>query len=198
MTSKAEMTIAIAGEFENGFADARKAAADDSLKWDGAKTSLNGAAKAVEALLAHVARDVKEGKFDIATGEAVRLYVQRSVEVCRNLRLKAEVQQERARGRSEALSMAENMAIRMKTKAENKLDASEDSLGADHGTQGDEGRPSSLSKLERLRSRRMTSDGKVVEGGEDPKLAAPQTPPKPAAKKKAKKKTRKKKTRKKA
>jgi len=129
MISKSELKVAVAAEFEQGFAGAKKAAENDALRWDGAKTSLKGVATAVEALLAHIAKDAKEGILKETEAKAAQTYVRRAVEVCRNLRLKAEVQEQRARGRQEALAMAEGMATRMGQQAQRKVD--QESVGDD-------------------------------------------------------------------
>jgi len=122
MISKAEMKVSIAGEFEQGFDEMKQAAHDDSIKWDGAKTALNGAASSIDALLAHIARDVKEDKLTQEEAKACQLYVRRASEIARNLKLKAEVHQQRARGRAEAMKMASDMATRMGQQSQRKVE----------------------------------------------------------------------------
>lgn len=204
MISKSEMKAALAGEFENGFVEAKKSAQDDLLRWEGSKMALTGAAKAVEQLQAHVARDVDEEKLTIEEATKVRLYVSRAAEVVRSLRLKAEVQQERAKGRMEAFSMATNMVSKSRQQAERKM-ASEDGApgGAGEAAVGSN-RPSPRNRLEELRSRRTEapseSEGNGTQEPQAEDFAVPQngtklkkkTSKKTVAKKKAKKKTKKK------
>lgn len=101
---KAELKLIIAEEFNEDFLEARQLAATDAASWQGAKKSLNGAAKMIEALLEHLDPEYAEEQ-----AEAARLSIRRAAEVCHSLRLKAEVHEQRALGRSEAFLIAAKM-----------------------------------------------------------------------------------------
>jgi len=100
---KSELKMAVAHELGAGFDDALEKAEDDAQKWIGAKTALADAAKSIEALLAHVSQDVDEEAITIEAGNAAQKYIKRAAEVCLNLKLKAEVHEQRSYGRVEAL-----------------------------------------------------------------------------------------------
>ena len=117
-----ETRVATASEFENQCEEARKAAEEDVYRWDGAKRALAGASKSVQDLAAHIARDVEEGKLDVEAAGAAKRYIMRASIICDNLRLKAEVNGQKAQGRSEAMSMAAGIAGRIGQWAQEKLD----------------------------------------------------------------------------
>ncbi len=211
--AKAHLKIEIAKEIKTGCEDAKKAADDDCLKWDGGKDALSGAAKKIELLLGHVANDVREDKFDQATAEACQRYIGRAAEICRNLMLKAEVHKQRAQGRAEGFAMtARTMASMQQSEARKAaagLAPPEDPSAPAGGLDREIGGNRPRNRLEELRSRRMTPGGEVVEGSsndngageiaksqntpkEKPKAKRP--PRKKKTKKTAKKTTRKKKT----
>lgn len=99
---KAEIKMAVVHDLGCGFDDERERAEQDVLRHAGGAKSLRDAAKAVEVLLAHIAREFKGEKITPAQAESATLYVKRSAEICRNLALAAEVAEQRAHGRVEA------------------------------------------------------------------------------------------------
>ena len=100
---KSEIKMAIAHELGTGFDDALEAAEHDIYRWDGAKTSLKSAASAVESLIAHAKQEVEGGNRDEEKFALVRKWLIRATEVVRSMRTQAEVKEQRAHGRAEAL-----------------------------------------------------------------------------------------------
>jgi len=100
---KSEVKMAVAHELGAGFDDALESAQHDIYRWDGAKTSLRSAAQAVEGLIAHAKRDMDAEILDEEQFVLVRKWLQRSAEVVRNMRIQADVKEQRAHGRVEAL-----------------------------------------------------------------------------------------------
>lgn len=92
-------------------------------RWEGAKTSLNGAKLAVEQLFAHVAQDVKTSKLSPEGAEAAQTYVRRAAGILDNLRLKAEVHEQRAFGRVDGLKQAVTAAKKIYDVEEAKAEA---------------------------------------------------------------------------
>jgi hypothetical protein len=103
---KAEIKTIIAEEFAEDFTGVKLLAEADVTSWQGAKKALNGAAKMVDALLTHL----EDEEFSDEQTDAVRLYIRRAVEVCHSLRLKAEVNEQRALGRAQAFNIALKMS----------------------------------------------------------------------------------------
>lgn len=182
MITKSEMKLAISGDFHKGFEEAKRAEFENSYRWDGAKSSLRGAAKKLEDLEGHITKDVKEGGVSDEAAEYARLYVRRAVEVVRSLRLKAEVHEERSKGRMEAFGIALSMTDRAMAQAKIKIDAGV----AEEGVAGSN-RPGPVNRLAELRARgrgpQTPSDEKQPEP--DQNLAVPQTQVKTKTAKKA-------------
>ena len=163
MITKSEMKKALSSQFEQGFTQAREAASDDALRWDGGAASLKGAVTAVEALEGHLARDVKEEKLTIEEAQHVRRYVRRAVEIVRSLQVKAQVQQQKALGRVEAFDMATRMATKNREQAEARMaELGEDE---DEAVVSDASRPKG--KLEELRARKLEDMDEDETSGED-------------------------------
>jgi len=110
---KSEIKMAVAHELGAGFDDALEAAERDIYRWDGAKTSLKNAATAVEGLIAHAKKDLDLEAIDEETYKLIRKWLQRSVEVVRNLRVQAEGHEQRAHGRAEALRTSVKITQRL-------------------------------------------------------------------------------------
>jgi hypothetical protein len=121
MISMSEMKVAIATELGDEVAAAEKSAEKEVHKWDGAKTAYKGAAKAIEGLLAHVTLDFKEDKLTHDEAKLVQLWVKRCGNVCDNLRLSAEVQEQRALGRMDAFKMTKKATLKMVVGAKRNL-----------------------------------------------------------------------------
>lgn len=102
MVSKDELKNLICEELNESFFEAEQLAANDAASWQGAKKSLCAASKMVGALLGHL----EDEDYTDEQIEAVRKYNARAAEVCNNLRLKAEVHEQRAQGRIEAFRIS--------------------------------------------------------------------------------------------
>ncbi len=136
---KSEIKMAVAHELGCGFDDALEKAQQDIHRWEGAKTAFKEAAAGVEALCAHIQRDLKEEKFDATAANAARNYVRRAAAICENLRLKAEVHEQRAHGRVEALETSVKLTKKLYDAEEAKLQAlKEHQEGADDEEKSDE------------------------------------------------------------
>ncbi|MDB4726413.1 hypothetical protein OAF54_03160 [bacterium] len=105
MVSKDELKALICEDLNDSFFEAEQLAANDAASWQGAKKSLNGAAKLVKDLLNHL----EDEDFTDEQIEAVTRYINRAAEVCNSLRLKAEVHEQRALGRIEAFRISSKM-----------------------------------------------------------------------------------------
>ena len=120
---KSELKMAVAHELGAGFDDALERAAADTNKWVGAKTALGDAATAIEKLLAHISQDVKDEDMTIEQSTAAQKYVRRAAEICRNLKLKAEIHEQRAHGRVEALGTVIKVTKNLFEKEKSKVEA---------------------------------------------------------------------------
>lgn len=120
---KSEIKMAVAHELGAGFDDALEAAERDIYRWDGAKTSLKSAATAVEGLIAHAKKDLELEAIDEETYKLIRKWLQRGVEVVHNLRIQAEVYEQRAHGRVEAMRTSVKITKRLYDEEEAKLRA---------------------------------------------------------------------------
>lgn len=105
-TDKSELRKEIAHHIGCKLDDALEESERDIYRWDGAKSSLSGAKLAVEKLLAHIAQDVKTQKLSAEAAEAAQTYVVRAASILDNLRLKAEVHEQRAHGKTEAFKLS--------------------------------------------------------------------------------------------
>jgi len=176
VVTKSEMRAAVAAELEKGYVAAKRAAEDDAEQWEGAKKSLNGAVKAIEGLLGHVARDVKEEILDQPTAKSVQLYLRRASALCDNMRLKAEVNKQRALGRAEGMSLGSSMAERIGRIAAGKA--------ADALAPADENPRLPRNRLAALKAQKLEAS--------EPDDTSPEAPPEKATKKTPKKATKKK------
>lgn len=120
---KSEFKMAVAHELGAGFDDALEQAQGETHKWAGAKVALGDAAIAVDALLSHIARDVKDEKMTIEESNAAQKWVRRAAEICRNLKLKAEVHEHRAYGQLDAYKKVVKITKTFYDKEKEKADA---------------------------------------------------------------------------
>lgn len=120
---KAEIKMAVVHELGCDFDDEREKAEQDVLRHAGGAKALREAARAVETLLAHVARDFKGEKLSPEQAETATLYVKRSAEICRNLALTAEVSEQRAYGRAEAFRSVIKTTKKIHDAEQKKLEA---------------------------------------------------------------------------
>jgi len=100
---KSRFKMAVAHELGSSFDDTLERANEDVFKWAGAKKAFEEAAAGIDKLLGHIAQDVKEEKMTIEESNESQKWVRRAAEICRNLKLKAEIHEQRAHGRAEAL-----------------------------------------------------------------------------------------------
>lgn len=120
---KSEIKMAVAHELGAGFDDALEAAERDIYRWDGAKTSLRGAASAIEGLMEHAKRDLDAELLNEESFKLVRKWVQRATEIVRNLRTQAEVHEQRSHGRVEALKTSVKITKKLYDDEQAKLKA---------------------------------------------------------------------------
>lgn len=129
-SEKSELKMALAHELGASFDDALDAANRDVYRWDGAKTSLGNAAAAVEALVGLLKKemDVEAKKGEQVVDEELfvfgRKWIVRAAEVVKNLRLQAEIQEQRSHGRVEALQTSVKITKKLYDVEEKKLRAS--------------------------------------------------------------------------
>jgi hypothetical protein len=129
---KSEIKMALAHELGASFDDALEAANRDVYRWDGAKTSLGNAAVAVEALVGLLKKEMdaeaKKGETEVDEEMFVlgRKWILRAAEVVKNLRLQAEVQEQRAHGRVEALQTSVKITKKLYDTEEQKIRAAKE------------------------------------------------------------------------
>lgn len=99
---KAKLKMEIAHQLGCEFDDALDGAQKDVLRWEGSARGMREGAKAVEALLGHVAADVKEQKISIEAGDYAQKQLKRGAEVLRSLALRSEAMVQKTSGRAEA------------------------------------------------------------------------------------------------
>lgn len=98
---KARFKAHVAHEIGIRLDDSLELAKSETIRWDGVNKGLLQGQKAIEVLLSHVDKDIDEGKYDLQTGAAVKLYVNRAVGVCANLAAVAANQKILAEGRQQ-------------------------------------------------------------------------------------------------
>lgn len=103
---KSELKKEVTQEIGSRLDDALEEGQREIHRWEGAKTSLGGAKLAIEQLFAHVAQDVKVQRLSNEGAEAAQSYIRKAAGILDNLRLKAEVHEQRAYGRVDGLKQA--------------------------------------------------------------------------------------------
>jgi len=87
---KSEIKYAVTTEVGNRVDDALEAAKRDLSVLEGRKAAFHDGARAVEALMAIVDKDVEEGKFDLVTAEIVKRYVGRCMNALQNMAMQGQ------------------------------------------------------------------------------------------------------------
>lgn len=123
--NESELRFAMAEEAVKDYQDARRVAERDKDEWEGAKKGLSRAAKKVEALLAHLSKDLKEEKVTPEQAKDIQHWLSRAVAVVDNLRLGAEVYKQQAIGRVSAFDVVIKNAQRAAERAQVQLDEGE-------------------------------------------------------------------------
>ena len=94
----AKIRAQVAHEIGVRLDDALEAARGETVRWEGSNQGLLMGQKAILGLLPHVDRDIEEGKYDLQTATAVKLYINRCAQVCANMAVQSSTQRAMSQG----------------------------------------------------------------------------------------------------
>lgn len=125
---KSKVKVNVINELGNKFDDMLDRFKQDSMRYEGAKSGLKQAAKAIEGLTGHVDRDIKEDKYSIEVAAHVKKYIMHAIGILDNLATTAEISYHRTLGSIEATNTTIRVAKNMMDVENNKIIAQESAV----------------------------------------------------------------------
>jgi hypothetical protein len=119
----AELKTLVMNELGASFEDVLEAAQVDVNRWQGSKKAFGQGADAVEGLLSHIKKDVKEEGVEEELAVYAQKYLMRAVEVLKNLRVQAEAMELKTNGKVEGIQCIVTVTKKLYDKNQQHMDA---------------------------------------------------------------------------